>query len=134
MFIQFFRALTIIFLCFSILACAHVATVNPALERGRILFESGYYKSAMRQLFPLAINGVPPAQYAVGYMYYYGYGVPQDPEMGFLWITRAANQGYPPAVAALSMVRKDEAKEDRAERRYKIKSHRLEEKGIGADI
>ena len=74
------------------------------LQQGKRYFEEGYYKRAMQQLLPLACQGVAEAQYAVGYMYYYGYGVAQDTDVGYFWIKCSANQGYPPANQALIMI------------------------------
>lgn len=74
------------------------------LQQGKRYFETGYYRSAMRELLPLACDGVAEAQYAVGYMYYYGYGVAQDTEVGRFWIGRAANKGYQPAIKALGFM------------------------------
>src|SRR5438046_62851 len=74
------------------------------LSQGRLDFTNGYYKRAMHELLPLAVGGNPEAQYAVGYMFYYGYGVTQDTEIGCFWINRSAGQHFPPAMAALSLV------------------------------
>src|SRR5689334_21875254 len=74
------------------------------LKQGQRYFEDGYYKRAMHELLPLACEGSPEAQYAVGYMYYYGYGVAQDTDVGYFWMQRAAKQGYPPAIKALAMI------------------------------
>ena len=74
------------------------------LAQGKRYFVAGYYKRAMHQLLPLACDGNPEAQYAVGYMYYYGYGVTQDTDIGYFWIKRAADQHYPPAIQALTTI------------------------------
>lgn len=78
--------------------------VMAELQQGKRYFEQGYYKRAMQELLPLACDGNPEAQYAVGYMYYYGYGVAQDTDVGYFWMKRAADQGYPPAIKALTMI------------------------------
>jgi TPR repeat protein len=77
------------------------------LQQGKRLFEDGYYKRSMRWLLPLACDGVAEAQYAVGYMYYYGYGVAQDTEVGYFWINRAADKGFVPAKEALKIITVD---------------------------
>jgi TPR repeat protein len=74
------------------------------LEDGKRHFEEGFYKTAMQELLPVAVDGSAQAQYAVGYMYYYGYGVAQDTDVGFFWIQRAAGQHYPPAMQALHYI------------------------------
>ena len=72
----------ILFLSSSLLACATVPKQTQAMQRGKYYFDAGYYKSAMRYLLPFAVNGHSDAEYAVGYMYYYGYGVAQDTDVG----------------------------------------------------
>lgn len=86
--------------------------LTPAQSRsyveGKRYFEKGFYKRAMHELLPLACDGNAEAQYAVGYMYYYGYGVAQDTDTGCFWIHRSAEQGYKPAIKALPLIfRKD---------------------------
>lgn len=76
------------------------------LAYGKSMFEKGYYKKAMKELLPLAANGNAEAQYAVGYMYYYGYGVTKDIESGTFWIKRSAKQQFKPAQKALSIISK----------------------------
>src|SRR5215208_4083184 len=71
------------------------------LAQGKRCFREGLYKSAMTLLLPLAIKHQAEAQYAVGYMYYYGYGVAKDKDVGFFWIKEAADRHYEPAVTAL---------------------------------
>ncbi|HTM63461.1 MAG TPA: hypothetical protein VL360_03045 [Gammaproteobacteria bacterium] len=93
---------------------AQPAVMSPAMKSelayGKQLFKDGYYKRAMQQLLPLAAEGSMEAQYAVGYMYYYGFGVPQDTDSGYFWIKRSADQRYEPAINALVMIQKEQAK------------------------
>ena len=102
------RIFIICLLSLSLLACATTPTSTSLssgqisnLQQGKRFFDAGYYKRAMQQLLPLACDGVPDAQYAVGYMYYYGLGVAQDTDVGYFWIRRAANQRYLTAIRAL---------------------------------
>ena len=76
------------------------------LQQGKRAFDAGYYKTAMHELLPLACEGNAEAQYAVGYMYYYGYGAAQDTDSGVFWINRSATQHYQPAIDALAMIAK----------------------------
>ena len=80
------------------------------LEQGKRLFQDGYYKRAMEQLLPIAAEGNMEAQYAVGYMYYYGFGAAQDTASGHFWIQRSADQHYEPAAKALAIMQKQEKK------------------------
>jgi TPR repeat protein len=113
------RIFILFLLSWQLIACASVAnTTYPAtaseLQQGKRDFDGGYYRSAMRRLLPLACNGNAEAQYAVGYMYYYGYGVAQDTDVGAFWIERSARQNYPPAVKAMENISKP------AEKRHRV--------------
>ncbi|RDI38058.1 sel1 repeat family protein [Aquicella lusitana] len=111
------RFVLICVLSFFLLACATTRPPNTMtlaqksyLEQGKRYFEEGYYKRAMHELLPLACDGIAEAQYAVGYMYYYGYGVAQDTDVGYFWIKRSANQGFAPAVQALALIERTDNK------------------------
>lgn len=89
------------------------------LAQGQRYFNDGFYKRSMGLLLPLACDGNPEAQYAVGYMYYYGYGVSQDTEVGYFWICRSAEHGYIPAQKALEMIGKEKDKDFKLTSRYR---------------
>lgn len=74
------------------------------LQQGQRYFNDGFYKRSMRLLLPLACDGNAEAQYAVGYMYYYGYGVSQDTDTGCFWISRSAERHYLPAQKAMEII------------------------------
>lgn len=84
-------------------ACASTQQ-SQQLEMGKLTFQSGDYKTAFKTLLPLAADGKPDAQYAVGYMYYYGYGVAMDPTSGEFWMRRAAKQHFGPALIAMKTI------------------------------
>lgn len=109
--ITFTRILLIGVLSLSLAACASMPKTSPRvmseLAYGKQLFKDGYYKRAMHDLLPLACDGNAEAQYAVGYMYYYGEGVSQDTDVGAFWIHRSASQGFKPAQDALDMIEKE---------------------------
>lgn len=106
------RLLFMIIIALSFSACAttakpplHKTYTASMLQQGKRYFETGFYRKAMRELLPLACDGSAEAQYAVGYMYYYGYGVTQDTEVGRFWIQRSADQGYLPAIQGLTLIK-----------------------------
>lgn len=78
--------------------------IAQELEQGKISFSAGNFKQAFHQLLPLAAKGEAQAQYAVGYMYYYGYGAAQDKESGLFWMQKSAEQQYAPALKALAII------------------------------
>lgn len=131
--------LRFLFICCIASALIGCATMKNTIDRsdlqqGKRLFDSGYYRRAMRILMPLAAKGIPQAEYAVGYMFYYGYGVSRDPELGFTWIDRAAAAQYPPAITAHEMMLQNREEEKREEEHFQAQSERMKGEGIGARI
>lgn len=99
----FVTKVTIVFLLLLLQSCACV-TRTEDLQAGKVAFEHCEYKKAFCYLLPLAAKGCPDAEYAVGYMYYYGYGTVQDPETGIFWMRLAAVKCYPQAMQALYLI------------------------------
>ena len=93
------KTLAILLLILLLSACVS-ARVSQELQQGRLHYQAGLYRQAFDELLPLATEGNKEAQYAVGYMYYNGYGVARDPDTGKFWMKKSAAQGYPPAVEA----------------------------------
>jgi len=69
-------------------ACAD----NPFLQK---------YQCSFQRVEQAANVGDPDAQYALGYLYYYGIGTTRDKQTGLTWIRRAAAQGQSLAQDAL---------------------------------
>lgn len=100
------RLLTLIFLCLFLQSCAS-SRMSQELQSGKNCFADANYKEAFRKLLPVAVNGDPQAEYAVGYMYYNGFGVSRDSESGLFWMHKSADQGYGPAIKALNMIHRE---------------------------
>lgn len=62
------------------------------------------YNCSVSKVQQAAANGDADAQYALGYMYYYGVGTVRDQDNAKLWISRSAAQGQPLAKRALAMI------------------------------
>jgi TPR repeat protein len=73
------------------------------LAEGKASFLAKNYKVAYQQLLPLAQQGNADAQYAVGYMLYYGKGVDRNEAKARDWMNKAAAQGQPAAKKAIIM-------------------------------
>lgn len=101
------RYWVLILMSFFLQSCMSVKNAEE-VQGGKIYFERGDFKTAFRKLLPPAANGNAHAEYAIGYMYYYGYGVPQDNETGLFWMQKAADQHYAPASKALAIIHKQE--------------------------
>lgn len=124
-----FRLLMICLFSLSLMACTSLKTASE-LQQGKRYYDAGFYKRSMHVLLPLAADGNAEAQYAVGYMYYYGFGVAQDTDTGEFWINRAAKQHYEPAINALQTVEKEDALErhDAQERKEMAEKERMQSK------
>ncbi len=74
------------------LALSSAVLAGP-LEDGNAAYKRHDYKTAMRILRPLAIDGDRLAQVTVGLMYEFGYGVQLDWIAAFEWFNAAAKDG-----------------------------------------
>ncbi len=73
-------------------ASSTVCADNPFLQK---------YQCSFMRVEQAARSGDPDAQYALGYLYYYGIGTTQDRQAGLVWIRKAAAQGQSVAQEAL---------------------------------
>lgn len=71
------------------------------LAAARAAYLARDYQRALSLLRPLAEQNIPEAQYALGYMYYFGQGMPRNREAADYWVERAAARGYAKAEIAL---------------------------------
>jgi hypothetical protein len=104
------KLIFIIIACINLCSCASDQTL---LAQGKQSFIVGDYHQAFKTLQPLAVKGNADAQYAVGYMYFYGYGTPKNNQLALKWMQSAAAQGQPSAQQALKMIQ-DEMVNDSA--------------------
>lgn len=101
---KIFRCVYYLMYCLLLVSCVTSPKMSQELEQGKMNFIAGNYKQAFHELLPIAAKGSAQAEYAVGYMYYYGYGVSQDNDSGIFWMQKAAAQNFEPAVKALEMI------------------------------
>ncbi len=64
-------------------------------------FDQQKYRTAFKKVQVPAQAGNSDAQYALGYMYYYGKGTVENPTMARYWFQQAAQKGQPDAQKAL---------------------------------
>ncbi|HLB56908.1 MAG TPA: SPOR domain-containing protein [Coxiellaceae bacterium] len=76
-------------------AASHACESNPYMMK---------YNCSITKIQAAAENGSADAQYALGYMYYYGIGTVRDQQTAELWIERSAAQGQPLAKKAWSLI------------------------------
>jgi hypothetical protein len=99
---KFIKARIVILCTSSLLLVGCIAKYN--FQQGIHSFQVQNYRQAFILLKPEAIKGNPAAQYAVGYMYYYGQGVVEDRKQAFYWISAAARAGQPDAITAMKIL------------------------------
>jgi len=75
------------------------------IKHGIESFQVQDYRQAFVRLLPEAKAGQVDAQYAVGYMYYYGQGVIENRKKARYWIERAAANGQADALHAIQILR-----------------------------
>lgn len=92
-------------LCMVGLLSACIQDVN--LKEGIASFQIQDYRQAFVRLRPAAEHGSPEAQYAIGYMYYYGQGVIENRQKAWYWITAAAKNGNLDAQRAMKILEKN---------------------------
>lgn len=68
------------------------------------IFSLKQFGMTFAQLKQAATQGDPDAQYALGYMYYYGKDMPRDELSARMWIAKAAAQGQPQAIRAQALL------------------------------
>ncbi len=98
---MFFKFLKILIITIIISGCMR-SSLN--LTQGINSFRVQDYRSAFVRLKPEAEKGNAEAQYAVGYMYYYGQGVVEDRRKAWYWITKSAESGNKDAIKAVGLL------------------------------
>ncbi len=81
-----------------------LALQEQQFQRGKSLFLNRAYGDAAVIFLPLAQQGHLGAQYTIGYMYYYGYGVPRNERETLRWLSVAAARSHPKAQEALARI------------------------------
>jgi TPR repeat protein len=105
--IKCLAGLLVLLSIFFLQSCAtNTAQMDARYQRGKESFAARDYQNAFAELKPVAAAGNRDAQYAIGYMYFYGKGVVEDRAQAQYWMQKAADQGQPLAVKALDLIAK----------------------------
>lgn len=94
-------------LCLLLLFCGGcLREVNKSLtlKEAEKMYYEGDHPRAFRLTEVLALEGDKNSQYALGYMYYYGIGAPQNKPLAIAWMIKAAKQGHASANIALNEI------------------------------
>ena len=99
-----YRTIVFIVICFTSVLSGCVVSSRLNLNEGIRSFQVQDYRQAFIRLKPEAERGQADAEYAVGYMYYYGQGVVEDRKKAWYWINCAAKAGQPDAITAVTIL------------------------------
>ena len=93
----------------ALIGCSHQQSSSASVSRTVMTACHGdpylmRYNCSIDRVLKAAENGDPDAEYALGYMYYYGINTAQDVDSAKLWIARAAAQGQPLAKRSMQMI------------------------------
>lgn len=78
---------------------------NYYFKRGEAEYQRQDYHQSFTDTLAAAKMGDVDAQYATGYMYYYGIGTEQSDYLAGYWFDRSAKVGDPRSIAALQQVK-----------------------------
>jgi uncharacterized protein len=97
--------------------CLAVPAAAAELDEAVAAAHRGEYAAALKRLSPLAAKGDARAQFDIGFMHAYGWGVQRDPADAIEWYRKAAEQGLPVAqhYLGLAYVNGDGVRLDEAE-------------------
>ena len=82
-------ALALLILVLGLVGPATAAELDDAVAAAH----RGEYATALRRLSPLAETGDARAQFDIGFMHAFGWGVPRNPAEAITWYRKAADQG-----------------------------------------
>lgn len=80
---------------------------RASLGEAQAAYQRQDFGTAARMLKPLAYEGNAEAQYALGYMYYYGHGVKRNRGFAMSWFGEAVRLGHEKAREALAAVQSE---------------------------
>ncbi len=107
---KFFKGLGWVFAVVFILGtifCPYFAYGDDMAKRCQLLFSEGRYQKSFSFCKKAAICGNALAQYNLGWMYEFGYGVQKDESEAFKWFKMSAEQGHVDAQFMLGWIYED---------------------------
>lgn len=99
------RSIQLLTLITMVLVAACATSPITALAQAKQDFKAQNYALSYEKVQLAASQGEADAQYALGYMMYYGKGTKQDIDGSYVWFHKAAAQGQPQAIKALALLR-----------------------------
>jgi DamX protein len=97
---------------FVLVGCAHKPQAKAPVTYGSFANTKACKDTPFLQKYGCSLDKIekaaeqsdPDAQYALGYMYYYGIGTVRDQQTAKLWIERSADQGQSLAIKAIKLI------------------------------
>lgn len=86
-------------------ACSNIKTANLQYKDAQSAYKTRDYDTAFDKMQQSAKNGNIDAQYAMGYMLYYGIGIKADQVKALVILEKAASHGQIMAIKALNMLK-----------------------------
>ena len=77
---------------------------QKSYSKGKSEYIAENYNMSFQEIQKAAQAGDPDAEYALGYMFYYGKGTPQNVDQAKTWMRKASAQGQPQATKALELI------------------------------
>ncbi len=87
------RTAITLLITFAVLLGSAGVSWSADFDKGQAAFDKRDYKTALRELKPLAEQGHAEAQFNLGFMYRNGWGVVKDYKTAVKWYTLSAEQG-----------------------------------------
>ena len=97
------RLLAIALLTIGLTSCSSSTNTDPYTQ-AKVNFTEQNYHDAYQQLLVPAAQGNPDAEYALGFLYYYGKGTAVNHTLGKQWILKALRDGNTQAAQAYQMI------------------------------
>lgn len=82
-------------------ACSHRSESETLFSAGQKAYAAQNYHQAFKQVYAAALLGNPDAEYALGYLYYNGFGTNRDQSAALHWFKQAAKHKQADALEAL---------------------------------
>ena len=82
-----------VILCLALFVGCAAGACAAELDEAVAVAGSGQHAAAMRRLMPLALKGDARAQFDIGFMHAFGWGVPRNSAEALAWYRKAADQG-----------------------------------------
>jgi len=93
------------------------------LQKGKQSYHQREYRKAFIRLKEASEKNNADAQYALGYMYFYGQGVVENRQKAMYWFQRAAINGHQKAIDALNLLKNSSSEPYKPSPKYSLNNY-----------